>query len=62
LDAGQRRRVETAMVAGRLTAVVCTSTLDLGIDWGDAISSSTSTLKGGKLPYSADWPSQSPAG
>ena len=23
------------MVAGRLQAVVCTSTLDLGIDWGD---------------------------
>ncbi|MCC2096593.1 MAG: ligase-associated DNA damage response DEXH box helicase, partial [Hyphomicrobiales bacterium] len=35
LDAGQRRKVETAMVAGRLKAVVCTSTLDLGIDWGD---------------------------
>jgi len=35
LDAGQRRRVEKAMVAGLLKAVVCTSTLDLGIDWGD---------------------------
>ncbi len=35
LDAGQRRKVEAAMVAGRLKAVVCTSTLDLGIDWGD---------------------------
>jgi ATP-dependent helicase Lhr and Lhr-like helicase len=35
LDAGQRRRVETAMVTGRLKAVVCISTLDLGIDWGD---------------------------
>jgi ATP-dependent Lhr-like helicase len=31
----QRRRVESAMVAGKLQAVVCTSTLDLGIDWGD---------------------------
>jgi ATP-dependent Lhr-like helicase len=31
----QRRRVESAMAAGRLQAVVCTSTLDLGIDWGD---------------------------
>jgi len=30
----QRRKVEAAMVAGRLRAVVCTSTLDLGIDWG----------------------------
>jgi len=35
LDVGQRRRVEEAMAAGRLKAVVCTSTLDLGIDWGD---------------------------
>jgi ATP-dependent Lhr-like helicase len=31
----QRRKVEAAMAAGRLKAVVCTSTLDLGIDWGD---------------------------
>ena len=31
----QRRKVESAMVEGRLQAVVCTSTLDLGIDWGD---------------------------
>jgi ATP-dependent Lhr-like helicase len=30
----QRRKVEAAMAAGRLRAVVCTSTLDLGIDWG----------------------------
>ena len=35
LDASQRRRVEAAMAAGTLKAVVCTSTLDLGIDWGD---------------------------
>ena len=35
LDAGQRRRVESAMAAGKLKAVVATSTLDLGIDWGD---------------------------
>jgi ATP-dependent Lhr-like helicase len=31
----QRRKVEAAMVKGQLRAVVCTSTLDLGIDWGD---------------------------
>uniref|UniRef100_UPI003A8FC1A9 helicase-related protein n=1 Tax=Maricaulis sp. TaxID=1486257 RepID=UPI003A8FC1A9 len=31
----QRRKVEAAMAAGQLDAVVCTSTLDLGIDWGD---------------------------
>ena len=35
LDVAQRRKVEAAMTAGRLRAVVCTSTLDLGIDWGD---------------------------
>ena len=31
----QRRKVEAAMARGDLRAVVCTSTLDLGIDWGD---------------------------
>ncbi|MGD2133054.1 MAG: ligase-associated DNA damage response DEXH box helicase [Maricaulaceae bacterium] len=31
----QRRKVEAAMTRGALRAVVCTSTLDLGIDWGD---------------------------
>ncbi len=35
LDVGQRRKVENAMTSGVLNAVVCTSTLDLGIDWGD---------------------------
>ncbi|MDQ0392579.1 ligase-associated DNA damage response DEXH box helicase [Labrys monachus] len=35
LDVAQRRKVEEAMAASRLRAVVCTSTLDLGIDWGD---------------------------
>ena len=30
----QRRRVEAAMAAGSLRAVVATSSLDLGIDWG----------------------------
>ncbi|MBI3437647.1 MAG: DEAD/DEAH box helicase [Proteobacteria bacterium] len=35
LDVSQRRKVEAAMAAGALSAVVCTSTLDLGIDWGD---------------------------
>ena len=34
LAPGQRRKVEAAMVRGDLRAVVCTSTLDLGIDWG----------------------------
>ncbi len=35
LDVGQRRRVEKAMETGALRAIVATSTLDLGIDWGD---------------------------
>ncbi|MGB3500439.1 MAG: ligase-associated DNA damage response DEXH box helicase [Mesorhizobium sp.] len=35
LDVGQRRKVEKAMEAGSLRAIVATSTLDLGIDWGD---------------------------
>ena len=35
LSVEQRKRVEAAMAAGTLRAVVCTSSLDLGIDWGD---------------------------
>ena len=35
LDVAQRRRVEAAMATGRLRAVVATSSLDLGVDWGD---------------------------
>ncbi|CUU43390.1 ATP-independent RNA helicase dbpA [Blastochloris viridis] len=35
LDVAQRRKVEAAMADGRLKAVVATSSLDLGIDWGD---------------------------
>jgi ATP-dependent Lhr-like helicase len=35
LDVAQRRRVEDAMTRGRLRAVVSTSSLDLGVDWGD---------------------------
>ncbi|MWD27689.1 ligase-associated DNA damage response DEXH box helicase [Aquicoccus sp. SCR17] len=35
LDRGQRARVEEAMVRGDLRAIVCTGSLDLGIDWGD---------------------------
>lgn len=35
LDVGQRRKVEEAMAKNALRAVVATSTLDLGIDWGD---------------------------
>ncbi len=35
LARAQRDKVEAAMVAGELRAIVCTGTLDLGIDWGD---------------------------
>ncbi|MGI9525336.1 MAG: ligase-associated DNA damage response DEXH box helicase [Hyphomicrobiaceae bacterium] len=35
LEKRQRQKVEAAMAAGTLKAVVCTSTLDLGIDWGN---------------------------
>ena len=34
LELEQRKRVEAAMAEGRLRAVVATSSLDLGIDWG----------------------------
>ncbi|MGA9865064.1 MAG: ligase-associated DNA damage response DEXH box helicase, partial [Acetobacteraceae bacterium] len=34
LEIAQRRKVEAAMADGRLRAVIATSSLDLGIDWG----------------------------
>ena len=30
-----RRKVESAMAVGKLRALVCTASLDLGVDWGD---------------------------
>ena len=35
LDVSQRRKVEKAMSESALRAVVSTSTLEMGIDWGD---------------------------
>ena len=35
LSAEARRKVESAMARGELRALVCTASLDLGIDWGD---------------------------
>lgn len=35
LARAQRQKVEQAMVDGSLKAIVCTGSLDLGIDWGD---------------------------
>lgn len=30
-----RRKVESAMASGKMRALVCTASLDLGVDWGD---------------------------
>ncbi|HGG05164.1 MAG TPA: ligase-associated DNA damage response DEXH box helicase, partial [Aliiroseovarius sp.] len=35
LSRSAREKVEAAMVAGTLKAIVCTGSLDLGLDWGD---------------------------
>ena len=35
LSVEARRKVEGAMAEGRLRALVCTASLDLGVDWGD---------------------------
>jgi len=35
LSRDARQRVEQAMVSGKLRAIVCTGSLDLGIDWGN---------------------------
>ncbi|UAK25192.1 ligase-associated DNA damage response DEXH box helicase [Sphingomonas nostoxanthinifaciens] len=35
LSVEARRKVEAAMAAGRLRAIVATASLDLGVDWGD---------------------------
>ncbi len=35
LSAEARRKVESAMADGKLRALVCTASLDLGVDWGD---------------------------
>ena len=61
LDVAQRRKVEAAMVAGKLRAVVCTSTLDLGIDWGDVdLVINVGAPEGRKPARPAHRPRQSP--
>ena len=35
LSVEARRKVEAAVASGRLRALVCTASLDLGVDWGD---------------------------
>src|SRR5207253_1156962 len=35
LSVEARRKVEAAMASGRLRGLVCTASLDLGVDWGD---------------------------
>ena len=71
LDAARRRKVEAAMAAGTLKAVVATSTLDLGIDWGDVdLVINVGAPKGasrliqrvGRANHRLDEPSQAAAG
>ncbi|MCW2282383.1 ATP-dependent Lhr-like helicase [Rhodoblastus acidophilus] len=67
LDRAHRRRVETAMAEGAVDAVVATSTLDLGLDWGDVDlviqvgapkSASRLTQRVGRSNHRLDEPSQ----
>ena len=63
LDVAQRRRVEAAMGEGRLKAVVCTSTLDLGIDWGDVdLVVNVGAPKGASPHHAAHRPLEPPHG
>ena len=67
LDRAHRRRVEAAMADGAVDAVVATSTLDLGLDWGDVDlviqvgapkSASRLTQRVGRSNHRLDEPSQ----
>ena len=59
LDVAQRRKVEDAMAAGKLRGVVCTSSLDLGIDWGDIdLVINVGAPKGVLAPDATDRPRQ----
>jgi ATP-dependent Lhr-like helicase len=67
LDRAHRRRVEAAMAEGAVDAVVATSTLDLGLDWGDVDlviqvgapkSASRLTQRVGRANHRLDEPSQ----
>ncbi len=61
LDVAQRRKVEDAMSAGKLRGVVCTSSLDLGVDWGDVdLVINVGAPKGRLAADAADRPRQSP--
>ena len=61
LDVAQRRKVEDAMAAGKLRGVVCTSSLDLGIDWGDVdLVINVGAPKGAVAADAAHRPRQSP--
>jgi ATP-dependent Lhr-like helicase len=63
LDAAQRRRVEAAMGRNELRAVVATSTLDLGIDWGDVdLVVHVGAPKGASRSGAADRPVEPPHG
>ena len=56
-------RSKRAMAAGRLRAVVCTSSLDLGVDWGDVdLGHQCRRAEGRLAAAAADRPRQSPHG
>ena len=61
LSREQRERVEQAMTAGALRAVVCTGSLDLGIDWGDVdLVIQVGAPKERQTPCAKDRPRQPP--
>ena len=57
-----RRKVENAVADGRLRALVCTASLDLGVDWGDVdLVIQMGAPKGSSRLHAADRPRQPPA-
>ena len=56
-----RRKVEGAMARGELRALVCTASLDLGVDWGDIDMVVQMGAQGFLAPAPAHWPRQPPA-
>jgi ATP-dependent Lhr-like helicase len=57
-----RRKVEAAMASGKLRGLVCTSSLDSGIDWGDVdLGHPDGRAQGLLAPAPAHRPRQSPA-
>jgi ATP-dependent helicase YprA (DUF1998 family) len=57
-----RAKVEEAMAQGRLRALVCTASLDLGVDWGDVDLVIQMGRQGLLASAAAGGPRQPPAG